>query len=379
VVATIASFLAPGLTYCVAQDRPELIAEVPLEIAATRNIAFDASGDVWLATRDTLYKVQDGRPEVVDEVPQRYDRIALAPAGGLYARLHAISDGTYAIELVEIPKKPIAKLRLPDSSVGFGGIYLGGAGQLVVTAKALDNAEGLGGRFQYVFWSSKGEYLSEATLDGPRTVVVDSAGTALVLLGREDAIAFSKDGKRLWKLDGAYRRAALAAGGTVALLNPQQPDAIQKVDVFRDGAVTAVDMRSPVFDLAIAADGSIAAVATGGEISLISPQRCAPSSCEAETVPPIRSDGTFFITEMRFLNRTALALGMIERVGDQEPHRFPAGSAVVWSTLLNAIVYSRRIELEQPATWAPMLDVTYGIGSFAAHTPHRALLVRLKF
>src|SRR5262245_40535603 len=97
VVATIASFLAPGLTHCVAQDRPELIADIPLEIAATQNVAFDASGDVWLATRHALYKVRDGRPEVVDEVPQRYDRIALAPAGGLYARLQAIPGGTYTI------------------------------------------------------------------------------------------------------------------------------------------------------------------------------------------------------------------------------------------------------------------------------------------
>ncbi|HEY7090839.1 MAG TPA: hypothetical protein VH518_22265 [Tepidisphaeraceae bacterium] len=385
VLAAGAILLTAGLAGCVTVGAPQQIADLKVGKdyeGAVQNIAFDAAGVPWLATRSTLYHVQGGTPGVQDSTREKYDWIALAPRGGVYARLHAISGGLYTIELYETSTKPIAELRLTGSPIGFSGIYLGGAGDLIVTVKALDSREALGGRFQYVFWSKSGQFLSQVTLDGPRMIVMDVNGEALLFLGRKDALAFDKQGKQLWKLDGWFRNAALGEHGNTALLDPQADNVMQQVHIFRGGKSTTVTMQSPIHSLALTADGSTGAVAAKDEVFFISPKKCGSSSCRPRAAPALPVAGTFLVTEIRFVNEKLLAVGVIQRVGDKEPHTFPAGAVLVLkasSRVVNtsspAVLFNQRIELEQPATWAPILDVSYGARSFAAHTPHRAIIV----
>ncbi len=351
-----------------------------------RRVAFDAAGDAWMATADALYRVRDGTAEEVDVAPEG-QQLALAPSGRVYARLVRgdAPSGLFTVELLEIPKKPIATLRLPKLPVGFGTLHLGGAGQLIVTATPLQDAEGLAGKFLYVFWSSDGHILSEVTLEGPRIAVVDVAGESLLLLGASDAIAFRNDGQRLWRLDGRFRKGALAAKGNIALLNPAELRAINEVHVFRDGQVTALRMEASVYDLALTADGSTGAVGIGtGQIVLLAPPSCDSKACATpRTVAGLSADSStispYKITALRFVNPDHLAIGNIKEVGATPPFRYPEGLPTLLSIGGSLLIQTpiQTMPLEQPATWSPSIDTSYGLPFFAAHTPHRVLIVRL--
>ena len=344
-----------------------------------QSVAFDRSGTAWVATRQGLYRVPEGeRSQVVDVAAGKGDQFAVAPGGDIYARLmtRGAPGGLFTVELIELRRRRIAELRLPEFPFGFGRLYLGGAGDLIVTATPLDDPEGLGGDFLYVFWSREGQELSRVTLKGLRTGIVDAEGTALLLLGENEAIAVSSRGEQLWKLDGNFRNGIVASNGTVALLNPAATDSIDQVHVLRGGKVTTITMRSPVYELALAADGSIGAVAIdNGELFFVSPRSC-DQSCELRTVAPLPVDGTFFVSAIRFVDSETLAVGAIQREGEAPRFSYPAGAAFAVSTS-GRILFRTRIELGQPATWGPSIDVSYDRGYFAAHTPQRALLVSL--
>jgi hypothetical protein len=346
-----------------------------------QGIAFDRSGTAWIATGQTLYRVRSGKAEVVDVAAGRGDRLAVAPGGDIYARLatRGVPGGLFTVELlrlVRLPREPIAVLRLPEFPFGFGKLYLGGAGKLIVTATPLDDAEGLGGNFLYVFWSREGEALAKATLKGLRTGIVDAAGTALLLLGEDDAIAFSSRGKRLWKLDGRFRNGILSSNGEVALLNPAATDSLDEVHVRQRGKATIVTVRSPVYELAVAADGSTGAVAVdNGGLFFVTPSLC-DQSCEFREAPPLPVDGTFFVSAIRFADSDTLAVGVIQRQGEEPAVSFPAGATLVVSTA-GEVLFRSRIEVGQPATWGPSIDVSYDTGYFAAHTPQTVLLISL--
>jgi hypothetical protein len=346
---------------------------------SVQGIAFDRSGDAWMATRQTLYRVQGGRVQAVAAARSRGTQLALAPGGRFYAWLvpDNVPGGLFTVQLVEIPDKPIAEIRLPDYPYGFGALYLGGAGQLIVTVTPLDNREGIGSAFQYFFWSSKGRLLSSVALPGRRVGVVDAGGTALLLLGESDAIAFDKDGKQLWKLDGSFRKAALAANGTIALLNPSQENAISEVHVYRNDTLTRVAMSSPVHDLALTADGSDGAVAIDrGQLAFLTPRSCEQRQCSLRPVSPLPVAGTFYISEMRFVDAKTLAVGVIQRTGASPPYTYPAGGILV-VTDAGRVAFNSPVTLVQPSPGRPLIDVTYGVRAFAARTPHRALFVDL--
>jgi hypothetical protein len=380
--AAIAFLLAAIFVAGVALARPSLVAELVRDRdyeGAVQSVVFDASGDAWMATRQALYRVRDGKSQRVDAAAGKYDQLALAPGGGLYARLVAGrgQGGLFTVELVQIPQKPIAKLRLPDFPFGFKAVYLGRAGRLIVTVSPLDGPERLDGDFLYVFWSGEGKILAKVTLEGLRSGVVDVGGDALLLLGGSDAIAFSRVGKQLWKLDGKFRNGVLAASGTVALLNPAAKKSIREVHVFQNGTVTPLTMRSPVYDLALAADGSDGAVAIDeGELFFVTPRSCERQQCALRAASRLPIEGTFLISAMRFTGPTTVAIGVINRVGATSPFTYPSAAALAVNTS-GKVLFRTGVTLEQPATWAPSIDVTYGVQFFAAHTQQRALIVRL--
>ena len=362
---------------------PVLITELEIDRdyrGPVHSIAFDAKGVAWIATPEVVYKVaQGGKPEPVESTPRKYFQRALAPRGGLYAGLvtENVPGGLFTIELVPLSGGPEVRLRHKDFPFGFGELYLGGAGELIVTATPLDSVERLGGRFLYIFWSRSGQPLSQVTLMGRRTGVVDVAGNALLLLGETEAIAFSKEGQELWRLDESFRMGALAADGRLALLNPAEKSRISEVHVVESGKVTRIDMRSTVYELALTADGSVGAVAVNeGGLSFISPETCIRSLCEpraVESLPVAPVGGTFLISSMRFVNSTTLVVGVIRRVGDPSDYIYPSGAVLVVPTS-GQPVFVKDVALKQRATWAPLIDVTYGLQYFAARTPHKALL-----
>lgn len=345
-----------------------------------RRIAFDGSGDAWMATDRTLYRVREGKAEALDPAVGRDTQLALAPGGRVYAWLlqGTAPAGLFTVQLLEIPKKPLAELRLPEFPFGFGTLYLGGDGRLIVTATPLQDAEGLGGEFLYVFWSSDGQMLSRVILEGPRIGVMDEAGEALLLLGKSDAIAFRNDGQQLWRLDGRFRKGALAAQGTVALLNPAETNVSDEVHVYRNGNVTRVKLSSSVYALALAADGSEGAVGIGtGELFFVAPKSCQATACKLRNAG-LNLDTPYMITALRFIDSTTVAIGRIKRVGTKPPYLFPEGAVVAMSTSGGVSLFERTVPLEQPATWSPTIEVTYGLPFFAAHTPDSALFVSLR-
>ncbi|HSC08598.1 MAG TPA: hypothetical protein VLD59_17370 [Steroidobacteraceae bacterium] len=386
VCASVAALLIAQLLLSCANKA--LISSQPVVIAdlqigrdyqgPVRRIAFDASGEAWMATSEALYRVQDGKPIEVDKRARPGQQLLVAPDGGMYAWLIPGDQPPYLhyVELLELPKKPIATLRLPDFPYGFGTLYLGGSGNLIVTVTPLDNAEGLSGDFLYVFWSRDGSILSRATVAGPRIVVTDVGGEAILLIGTSDAVAFRNDGLELWRLSGRFRKAALGGKGNTALLNPAEKGSVHEVHVFHKARVTTVTMAAPVYDLALTADGSQGAVAIGkGEILFITPQTCNGVACA-----PVRAagsaDGNYQITMLRFVSEQVLAVGKIKEVGAAPRLEYPEGALAALSVAGDVLI-ERVVPLEQPATWSPSIDASYSAPVFGAHTPHRAYIVRL--
>jgi hypothetical protein len=81
------------------------------------------------------------------------------------------------------------------------------------------------------------------------------------------------------------------------------------------------------------------------------------------------------ITDARFVGRAVLAVGAAKQVGERAPYTYPTGVVVVLNVGTNEANVAGEIKLEQPATWAPLIDASLRARSFAAHTPHRALLI----
>ncbi len=346
---------------------------------SVQSIAFEDARTAWIATTNTLYRYHGGQPQVVTTAPDTRTRVMLAPGGRFYAWLvHDVpQSGLFTVELFQTPDKRIAKLRLASAPYGFSALYLGSKGELIVTKTPLDDPEGLKGDFLYAFWSKTGRMLGKVTLPASRTGVVDVTGQALLLLGPSDAIAYRNNGRELWKLQGTYRAAALAARGSIALLNPADATAINQVDVYRDHRVTRITMTAPVFELALTDDGATGAIAVDeGVIQLLKPRQCNLVTCTTRATDVMQRTGTYQITAMQFVDAKTLAVGAIQRVGTAPRYSYPAGAVAILDAS-GHVVFSSPVTLTQPTTWAPVIDVSYGVRFFAAHTPYRALFVRV--
>jgi hypothetical protein len=374
--------LIPLINACTGIGTAHVLAD--LEIAKdyqgpVARIAFGHNGQAWMATSEALYRVRE-KAELIPTLGTKDDLFALAPGGEIYARLvpGRNSSGLFSVHLFRVPDKPIGDLLLRESPLGFGTLYLGGAGKLIATVSPLSDPEGLAGNFLYAFWSRDGHLLSKATVAGRRIGVVDVTGDTLLLLGERDAIAFRNDGKHLWKIDGGFRSAAIADKGKIALLNPSEAGAINEVFVYRNGDIARLRLPSPVYDLAMPADGSVGAVAIdAGNLFLVSPKSCDRGACaKPKGVALDGVSGDFLITAVRFVDLRTMAIGILKRSGTAPDYIYPTALALAIDTS-GKLVFKRDISIHQPATWTPSIDVTYGVRAFAAHTPERSLFVRL--
>lgn len=337
-----------------------------------QRVATDPSGErAFLATPSALYEVRDGKPRLVDAGPGGGAQLVLAPGGGIHAWM--IPDdaprGLFTVQLSSAPSRRLAKLRLDRAPFGFGALYLGPGGRLVVTATPLDDWQGLTGRFLWTFWTSAGKQLGTVTLDGRRTGVVDPLGAAILLLGESEAIAFAPDGKRLWQQQGSYRKAALAGGAGVALLNPAAHEALAEVHVSRHGKASVARIATPVHELALSPDGALG-VAVGDQGRYFFVPTDGGEVREAARLP---IEGTYYITAARFLDARTLVLGVGQRAPRTRRGGFTRGEVLV--VALDGKVLARSPIRIEDSTFAPSVDVTPGSRSFAAFTPQSTLLL----
>jgi hypothetical protein len=342
-----------------------------------QRVTYDREGVAWIATPRQLFRAEHGDVKLVDSSDDNERRLVLAPGGGRYAWLshHLASFGLFTIELLALdrPDKAIAHVYNEDPPRGFDTLFFSGQGSLLVGVSPLDNREGSWGGFLYSFWSQDGMLEGSVTLDGIRLGIVDEQGESIALLGESDAAAFARDGTPLWTVAGHYREGALGSGGRIAVLN--SAESIDEIRVIQYGRVTTIGMQSPVYDVAITPDGTRAVVATsGGKLSLIELSSCTDRACRTRQLPPLPILSSHHVTEVRFIDRDTLAVGVIQTVGAQ-PYASYFGCAVAVITTSGEVRFRRSIDLPRPATWSPELDVVYGRGEFTAFTRSMAIVV----
>jgi hypothetical protein len=345
-----------------------------------RKATFDRRGNAWIATYRQLYRMDLGKPIPVASGGKNDRLLALAPGGERFAWLDSrkSSYGKFEVGLLD-PSRPgtvIAELIPAEPPYGFGALSMGREGNLIVGATALEDPEGLQGAFRYTFWSSGGRLQGTTTVDGRRIRILDEGGEAVLLLGRSDVAAYRSDGTPIWAFNGQFRKGALGRAGVVALLNPARR--INEVYLIRSGYIEKIlKMQEPVYGLAITPDGSLAAVATGaGKIVIVDLKSCGSQSCPQRELPRLPVAGTHYVTDVRFLDRESIVVGVIQAAWAGRFRRFHAGAVLVIKTT-GERRFQQSIELPDPATWSPSLDVTFGSPFFAAYTPNAAIFVEM--
>ena len=343
----------------------------------TQQVAFDRNGDALMATQQSLYSYSAGILKRVAAAADSDTQLALAPGGGIYAWLvhDQMPPGLFTVQLTAFPQRPLAELKLSEYPFGFSAVYLGGAGQLIVTATPLDSPESSYGRYRYDFWSQTGQALSTATHQGRHVGILDPTGSAILLLGPSSAIAYDKNGGVLWRLDGAYRKAALAAEGKFALLNPALRSDARTVVVYADGAVSRATMSGPVHDLALSADGAEGSIAIDkGQLFFMAPRSCRASHCSLRPAPTFQSSSKLLVTDTKFIDPATIAIATIEQAGTGSSRTFGAGAIHVLDSSGHP-VFDLPVILDQPSPGRLVIHVRPGVRSVAAHTPHRTLFV----
>jgi hypothetical protein len=345
----------------------------------------DRHGAAWIATDRQLFRVaHECKPVLVESSSSRDRLLALAPGGERYAWLDSRNApyGQFAIELYDL-NRPGTRIRELDSGElprGFGALRFGLHAGSILGVTALQDPEGLRGKFRYTFWNRDGRFPSSIEVPGRRIRILDDSGQSLLLLGESSAELHQ--GKRLptWTVPGSFRNGVLGTSGQSALLNPAQR--VNEVHVVQSGGVTKVlKFQAPVHGLAITPDGSRGAVATGnGELTLIEMRARSVSVREPRR---LSISSRYYVTAIRFVNRDSIAVGAIQYYGSSPFERFYAGAVQVLKITGSGPsqverIFETSIRLPVPATWSPELDVTYGSDTFAAYTPEAAIVVKLR-
>jgi hypothetical protein len=340
---------------------------------AVQSAAFDeASGTAYLATLANLYEVQDGKVRPVSKPPAPGAQVQLAPGGKLFAWLvpDQRPQGMYDILLMDITGRRLAELRLDDPPLGFGALVLGHEGRLIVTATPLDDPQGVHGRFQYSFWSRDGKLLERVVRPQREIPVAGADGASLLLLGEKEANAYAADGKRLWTLDGRFRKGAIAREGRVALLNPAERKAIDQVHVFSgQGRPGVVKMPTPVHHLRLSPDGAAAVVGGDrGRYFFLDPGTRRVS--EGAKVPV---ESGLFLSDLQLVDRDTVAIGVLKRRGKEPRHTWPQGAVVVLNRAGRTLMRAE-YPISEPLASRPAVSASYGVPMVVTFTLDTAQL-----
>jgi hypothetical protein len=330
---------------------------------------------VHLATLGNLYEVRDAKAVALTKSPVPEARIMLAPGGGVYAWLipNGKPEALYGAQLKNMEGKVLANLTIDEPPHGFGILYLGFRGGLIVTAAALDDWRGIRGRYLYTFWSLEGKVLRKLIRPSRGIGILAEDGTALLLLGEKEATAYSPDGTQLWQLDGRYRKGAIAGHGKLALLNPAQREGIDQVHLFTGSAQPIVlKVPTPVHHLRIAPDGSVGMVGGDrGRYFFLDP--AAGKLGEGKRLP---FDGELFLTDLELVDSDTLALGVLLRQDDPPRHTWPRGGIAVVSRR-GEVLFRREYPIREPLSSRPAVDVTFGVPAAVGFTLDTTVLINL--
>ena len=343
---------------------------------AVQSIWFDAEhGVAYLATLASLYKVRDGKAERIAEPPAPGAQIQLAPGGKVYAWLipEERAQGMYLVRLMDTAGGQLAELKPSEPPYGAGALILGFEGKLIVTVTPLDDWQGVHGRFRHTFWSRDGRELGKVITPEREIPVAGADGGSLLLLGDQQATAYSEEGKLLWRADGRFRKGAIARRGTVALLNPASREAIDQVHVFTGSDRPAVvKMPTPVHHLRLAPDGSTAVVGGDrGRYFFLD-----PASGRVTEGAPLPFKAGLFLSDLQLLDRDTLAIGLLQRQGDPPRHTWPRGDVVV-VTRSGKILFRTEYPIREPLASRPAVGATFGAPVVIAFTLDTTALIKL--
>lgn len=350
----------------------------------------DRHGVAWIATYGQLFRVEHGRPQLVESSRSNERLLSVASGGERYAWLDSriAPYGQFAIELFDLnrPGTMIAELESADLPRGFGALRFGQYGQSIVGVTALQDAEGLGGDFRYSFWNGDGQFRDSIVVSGRRISILGENGESLLLIGESSAdsyvskVTHGSKVTQLWSVKGVFRKGVLETAGQIALLNPARQ--IDEVHVIQSGKVIQVlKFPAPVHDLAITPDGSRGVVATGdGELKLI---ELHPRTISVRRLPRLSILSRYYVTAIRFINRDSVAVGVIQFYGQRPFERFYGGAVQVLKIsgvgpFWGEQIFETAISQSEPTTWSPALDVAYGSDTFAAYTPEAAIFVTIQ-
>ncbi|MHB0971328.1 MAG: hypothetical protein ACYC7A_11310 [Thermoanaerobaculia bacterium] len=364
-----------------AQPRPpsNLPGTIVWEVDAERGLrghvlsaAVEDESHVFLATGSHLFLVRDGKAEVVSAPPVDDASLVLAPGGRLYGYLIPRKNaGTlFDAQIRFTDSARVIELQVRDEENGFLALWLGYRGSLIVTVTPLGDWQALRGPFRYTFWSADGQVLGEFDRADRAIPAFDPSGGAILLLEPRMAVAFSAKGERFWEVEGTFRKAAIAASGSVALLNPKR--AIRDIIVVgANRQRVRVALETPVHHLALSPDG-VTAFAAGdrGTFAFFNPRR--PRVRAPRRVPLAENP---YVFDVQFLTADTVTLGILHRADVKRGVWLRGSYAAI--NQKGALLFARTFEVEQPAT--DQIDVAplYGSQFFVGFNDTRALLARV--
>lgn len=329
----------------------------------------------YLATQTNLFTVRDGVAKSLTKQPTPNTEIALAPGGSVYALLEPANGGPaplWNIQLRKITGESLAQLKPKEAPFGFGGIYLGFRGKLIVTVTAIDDWRGIRGRYRFTFWDVDGRVLKTVIRPTREIGIMASDGSSFLLLGKKEATAYSPDGELLWRLDGSFRKGTIARGGGLALLNPSARKAINQVHVFTgSGKLAKLEMPTPVHRLRLAPDGTAVVGGDRGRYFFLDPNKAA-----FKEGPQLPFKAGLFITDLGFVNKDTLAVGVLLREGKPPGHSWPRGGLIVINRD-GKVLFKEEYAISKQISSRPGVDVTFGVPTVIGFTLDKAVRIEL--
>jgi hypothetical protein len=360
------------------------------QFAPVQSAAFDRErGTVYLATLGNLFEVRDGMPHLVAEPPVSGAQILLAPGGELFAWLlpndqsfpEVISErrepvavgGPYLVNLMDLSGERLTELRHEKPPFGCGALILGHQGRIIVTIAALDDWQGVHGRYRYTFWRRDGEMLANVVRPEREIPVAGADGRSLLLLGKKEALAYTNDGKLIWRLDGRFRKAAIGSWGKLALLNPADKKAINQVLIYDGSEPKVAEIPTPVHHLRLAPDGSTAVV--GGDRGRYF--FLEPGGAQVKEGRRLPFEANLFISDLELIDRETVAVGVLLGMGEPPRQTWARGGLVVVNRD-GKIQYRSEHTISEPLASRPGLDATYELPYVIGFTLDMAVLVELE-
>ena len=339
-------------------------------------------GIAYLATRTALHEVRGDKLLPIGKRPHTEARLLAAPGGSAYAWLfpHPQEYGFFAAELNSLPNRAAApsphRLKGPRGVARFLALYLGFQGKIILTAAPLENREGFTGPFLYTFWDRKGGLRERLELPSRKNVILDPAGDAVLLLGRQEATVYAPDGSMIMKpVLGHFRNGAVAAKQKLLLLNPADARGTDQIHVVKipSGDTTRIEAPNAVHLIRIAPDRPLAVVnGRQGAYSYLDLK-----GGELSPGPKLPVTGAYSISDMEFLDRDRLTFGIIRRKNGEPKEPWTEGIVLVM-TRNEPTPLRLNFAIREPTASVPAVDAGLGGRYFAGYTEENAVLVRFE-